>query len=199
VAIIHQATLTPTKPELVAAWLDAQPWAGSGETEVVGSYRFDDPDGEVGVEAMIVRRGERWLHVPMTYRGAPLDGGDAHLIGTLHHSVLGERWVYDAAADPVARACFVRAFQGEQEQAEMELWDGDRLLERRPTVVQVRRDHAGDDHGDHDAEVDASRLVLVRVIDGPVDAPDDGPDRLLATWPGSQGVVAALTPSCGRG
>jgi hypothetical protein len=183
VAIIHQATLTPTKTALVAAWLDGQSWAGRGDTEVVGSYRFDDPAGEVGVEAMIVRRGDRWLHVPMTYRGAPLDGAEEHLIGTLHHSVLGERWVYDAAVDPVARACFVRALRGEQVQEEMEIWDGDRMVERRPTVVQVHREHAG---GGPDAEVDESRLVLVRVIGEPV----DGPDRLLATWPGGQGVVA---------
>jgi hypothetical protein len=185
VAIIHQAILTPTKPELVATWLDGQSWAGPGETAVVGSYRFDDPSGEVGVEAMIVRRGDRWLHVPMTYRGAPLDDGDDHLIGTLHHSVLGERWVYDATGDPVGRACFARALQGAQDQAEMEIWDGDRLVERRPTIVQVCREtRDADVRGD---DVDA-RLVLVRVVGDPV----DGSDLLVAEWPGGSGVVAAL-------
>jgi hypothetical protein len=189
VAIIHQAILTPTKPELVATWLDGQSWAGPGETGVVGSYRFDDPAGEVGVEAMIVRRGDRWLHVPMTYRGAPLDGADAHVIGTLHHSVLGERWVYDAAGDPVGRACFVRALQGEQDQAEMEIWDGDRLVERRPTIVQVRREHRNADV--RVGDVDEARLVLVRVIGEPA----DGSDVLVAEWPGGSGVVVALGPS----
>lgn len=139
-AIIHDATLTPSKPELLAAWLDRQPWAGSGELEVLGSYRFDDPAGEVGVEAFVVRRGGRLLHAALTYRGGALDGADDHLVGTLEHSVLGTRWVYDATADPVAQGCYLRALRGEQEQAVMELWDGDTLVGSLPAKVQVRRE-----------------------------------------------------------
>src|SRR5690606_14921969 len=57
---------------------------------------------EVGVETFILKSGNGpELHVPVTYRGAPLDAGDAHLIGTMDHSVLGKRWMYDAAGDPV--------------------------------------------------------------------------------------------------
>jgi hypothetical protein len=66
-AIIYKtATVSPSKPDLVVAWLDGQPWAADGPMEVLGSYRFDDPAGEVGVEAVLVRRGDRLLHVPMT-------------------------------------------------------------------------------------------------------------------------------------
>ena len=39
--------------------------------------------------------------VPMTYRGAPLDGAEHALIGTTEHGVLGQRWVYDGCHDPV--------------------------------------------------------------------------------------------------
>ena len=40
----------------------------------------------------------------MTYRGAPLAGAEEALIGTSEHGVLGTRWIYDAAHDPVAVA-----------------------------------------------------------------------------------------------
>ena len=43
-------------------------------------------------------------HVPVTYRGAPLAGAEAALLGTSEHGVLGRRWIYDAAQDPVAVA-----------------------------------------------------------------------------------------------
>ena len=46
------ATITPTKAELIAAWVPTQPWGPAAEDalEVLGSYRFDDPDGRVGME-----------------------------------------------------------------------------------------------------------------------------------------------------
>ena len=51
-AILHRATVLPSKLELVETWLNRQLWGGSGELETVGSYRFDDPQGAVGVEAI---------------------------------------------------------------------------------------------------------------------------------------------------
>jgi hypothetical protein len=105
VAVIHQATLTPGKLELLARWLPSRPWCGSADVaglHQLGAYRFDDPAGEVGMEAFLVRADDGpVLHVPVTYRGAPLEGAEDHLIGTLEHSVLGTRWVYDACGDPV--------------------------------------------------------------------------------------------------
>ena len=95
-AIIHQeATITPTKREVAAAWLDRQ-GLGTGDVEMLGSYRFDDPEGEVGIEALLVRRAGEVFHLPVTYRDAPLDGAGARLITTMRHSVLGSRWVYEA-------------------------------------------------------------------------------------------------------
>jgi hypothetical protein len=101
-AILHQATLTPTKPEVLAAWLPTRPWApGDGDVEIVGAFRFDDPEGRVGLEVHLVRLGGVLVQAPLSYRDAPLAGAEAHLVTTMHHTALGERWVYDGLADPV--------------------------------------------------------------------------------------------------
>ncbi|MFJ3876628.1 1,4-alpha-glucan branching protein [Streptomyces sp. NPDC090077] len=108
-AIIHRTTLSPTKLELLADWLPLRPWYRGSEKSVAlaraGGFRLDDPEGEVGIEFMVVTDGSgdgpvSYL-VPLTYRGAPLEGAEAGLIGTLEHGVLGTRWVYDGAHDPV--------------------------------------------------------------------------------------------------
>ncbi|WP_420111308.1 CG0192-related protein [Pseudactinotalea sp.] len=133
-AILHKATLVPSKGEVVAAWLPQQPWyrgSDPARPRPVASFRFDDPAGEVGIETMLVTTGEEgeagplW-QVPMTYRGTPLDGGGGHLIATLEHSVLGTRYVYDALGDPVylevVRATI--AEQGSEADLVRELGDG---------------------------------------------------------------------------
>ena len=127
-AIIYEASLNPTKAQLLERIL------GQAVT-VLGTYRFDDPGGEVGVEAFIVRSGARTEHVVLTYRGAPFEGGEEDLVSTMEHSVLGRRWVYNGTGDPVAVACFRRALRGEQDQAVEEVWDnGQRIGTRAPTV-----------------------------------------------------------------
>ena len=102
-AEIHEATLTPGKIDLLRDWIARQEWfAGDpADLEKVGSFRFVDPDGEVGLETLLVRSGGVTYQVPLTYRGAELDEAAHSLIGTLEHSVLGTRWVYDAVGDPV--------------------------------------------------------------------------------------------------
>src|SRR3954452_6708904 len=102
-ARFHRATITPTKPELIADWVPTQPWAPASTdgVEVIGSYRFDDPDGRVGMETHLVNAGGAVLQVPLTYRDEPLDEAAADaFITEMHHSVLGTRWVYDGLRDP---------------------------------------------------------------------------------------------------
>jgi hypothetical protein len=105
---IHTGTtMAPTKLELLGIWLPQQAWyQHTGEPPAVtraGGFRLDDPAGEVGIEFLLVGEGEETTYlVPMTYRSAPLDGADEALIGTSEHGVLGTRWIYDAAYDPVA-------------------------------------------------------------------------------------------------
>lgn len=103
-AIVHRATLTPSKMELLQQWLPNQTWFaenGPPDLKRVGSFRFDDPDGDVGIETILVASGSAVFQVPLTYRGSPLPGADLFLIGTMEHSFLGTRWIYDAAGDPV--------------------------------------------------------------------------------------------------
>lgn len=120
-AIVHNTTMNPTKLELLAAWLPAQPWfAGAGrepELTRVGGFRLDDPQGEVGIEFMLVADGSgdqpAVYQVPMTYHSRELPGAEGRLIGTSEHGVLGLRWIYDGIRDPVLVAQLVAFIQGE--------------------------------------------------------------------------------------
>ena len=102
-ALFHLATITPTKDELIARWAPAQPWGPPADVsiDVIGSYRFDDPDGRVGMETHLVDAAGIVLQVPLTYRDEPLDGAADALITEMQHSVLGTRWVYDGLRDPM--------------------------------------------------------------------------------------------------
>ncbi|MGI5374618.1 maltokinase N-terminal cap-like domain-containing protein [Streptomyces sp. CA-251387] len=119
-AIIHRTTLKPTKLELLTSWLPTRPWyrGGTGEPELVkaGGFRLDDPEGEVGIEFMVVTDASgaaptAYL-VPLTYRGAPLDDAEHALVGTMEHGVLGQRWVYDGCHDPVLVAQLAALIEG---------------------------------------------------------------------------------------
>ena len=127
-AIIHKASVSPTKAELLERIF------GEAVT-VLGTYRFDDPGGEVGVEAFIACSRAKTRQVVLTYRGAPLEGAEEDLVATMEHSALGRRWIYNGTGDPVAVACFRRALQGEQAQAVEEIRDnGQRVGTCEPTV-----------------------------------------------------------------
>ena len=77
--------------ELLEGWLPHQPWfTGQGAAlSKVGSFRFDDPDGEVGIETIFVAGDGIIFQVPLSYRGSPLRDAEPSLIGTMQHSVLG--------------------------------------------------------------------------------------------------------------
>jgi hypothetical protein len=117
-ALFHRATITPTKAELIAAWLPAQTWGPSSDVAIaeIGSYRFDDPEGQVGMETHLVAAGDAVFQVPVTYRDSPLDGAGEALITKMEHSALGTRWVYDGLRDPhfiVMLAAVTMTGQGE--------------------------------------------------------------------------------------
>jgi hypothetical protein len=176
-AVIHRAQLTPTKRELLAAWLPAQPWGGPLEA-VLGAYRLDDPAGEVGIEVHLVRGVDGVVRqVPVTYRAVPLPG--ATLIGTTTHTVLGQRWVHDGCTDPVAIAALTAAIRsggsGAEEWVEQ---DAGRPV-RREATAQVRGVPPEVD-GDHE-------LVVRRVLDGSEESGVSG--VLLGTWTGQDEPV----------
>jgi hypothetical protein len=122
-ATIHRTTMVPTKLELLTNWLPKQPWfAGADAPELIrsGGFRLDDPEGEVGIEIQVVVDTAGPEPVPylvaMGYRGAPLDGvPDEALIGTSEHGVLGTRWIYDGAQDPVVTAQLRALLRGQAE------------------------------------------------------------------------------------
>jgi hypothetical protein len=178
-ALLYDATIVPSKRELIVAWLPSQPWAaGLPDLKPVGGYRLDDPAGEVGMEGILLRSedGAVTVHVPMTYRGAPLDGAEQHLIGTMEHSVLGTRWAYDAWGDPVWQAALtatiVERGSGAEEYFEV---DGEQVP--REPLVQVTG--SGGEPGE---------IVPVRVVGEPV----EGNATLSGRWDGGAGVLAVL-------
>lgn len=122
-AILHQTTMTPTKRELMTSWLPGRSWyAGLEEVPQLtkaGGFRLDDPHGAVGLEFMAATddSGDEPVtyQVPLSYRGAPLAGGDSALIGTAEHGVLGKRWIYDGTRDPVLVTQMFALLLGEAE------------------------------------------------------------------------------------
>lgn len=178
-ALLHDATITPSKRELIEAWLPSQPWAaGLPAVKPIGGFRFDDPAGEVGMEGILLRSedGAVTIHVPLTYRGAPLDGAEDALVGTTEHSVLGTRWVYDAPADPVFRAALTAAITEGGTGAEEYFEVGGEKVTREPRV-QVQG--SGGEPGE---------IVIVHVIG----SEPAGAATLTGRWDGGEGVLAYL-------
>lgn len=208
-ALLYRAELHPTKLELLAAWLPGRPWyqGHPGAAIVrVAAWRFDDPAGAVGIETVLVGASDGLVHqVPLTYRDAPMEGGDRWLIGTTDHEVLGQRWVYDACGDPVYVAALAGAILAGGGQAE-ELFQVEGRLERREPAMTVTG-------SGHDADLpvigsvrrvveedptlmvmDALELGIVRCLNGDTGLPGA---TLTGTWSGQPTPVPlayALVP-----
>jgi len=220
-AHLHASVMVPPKLELVTGWLRRQPWADGdleGPLERVGAFRWDDPAGEVGVEVLLfATRDGVLLHVPATYRDAPLEGADEHLMGTTEHSVLGRRWVYDGCADPVWATAASRAALtgGHQAEERLEAADGT-VTVREPSVRAHGTGSAGAgsvpavtgaadvvvrlEEGVTVVEVAGQRLDVPRVLDrsapaGVAGTRADGTEAVLATWAGQESPVALVVAS----
>lgn len=165
-ALLHEATISPGKDELVAGWLPGRPW-WDGETErgPVGSFRLDDPAGEVGIECFLLGSASgSTMFVPLTYRAAPLSGAEAGLVGTMEHSVLGTRYVYDACVDPVFVGAALDTIRSGGAHAD--------LLLQRADGTEVRREPTATARGDGVSTVPHHDPGV------PV-APTDEPDRTV--------------------
>lgn len=202
-ALLHQAELRPSKLELLGGWAPLQPWfegdASAGLTSA-GAYRFDDPEGEVGVETLLVHAGDGpVLQLPVTYRSVPLEDADEWLIGTLHHSVLGTRWVYDGAGDPVYLMTVAMAIITGGTQADLYIEvDGERVKREPtakvtgsgidgasaptlPTVGEVSVRAAGRQTV---VETSALRITIPRILDGSQQGAGRAAGVLSGTWTG---------------
>jgi hypothetical protein len=199
VAIFHRATVTPTKAEVIASWAPTRPWGPTAgdPIEVIGSYRFDDPDGRVGIETHLVTARDVLFQVPLTYRDEPLDGADDALITEMEHTVLGTRWVYDGLKDPrfVVMLAGV-AMTGQGEALGMALYDGRWYI--APSNVRIR----GGGWTEERVPVDGFELVSdeatssvlrndrfeLALFRRPVTGPRPA-IGLTATWPGQDEAV----------
>jgi hypothetical protein len=213
-AHIYRAQLTPSKLELVEGWAPSQPWfAGDadGTFEQLANYRFDDPLGKVGLEVLFVRMGEGpVMQIPLTYRDAPFDPAESWLIGTLMHSVLGKRWVYDATGDPAFVAALASAILTGGVQAELMVETENGMQRREPTArVRGTGDTGGgfvaEDVGEITTRETANATVItgsdlqVVVLRRPLDALAFGTQEestaeaqdaaLVGTWTGQSGEV----------
>jgi Maltokinase N-terminal cap domain len=198
-ALFHAATITPTKAELIAEWAPTRPWGPSAADtiEVIGSYRFDDPDGRVGMETHLVLAGGALMQVPLTYRDEPLDGAQDALITEMQHSVLGTRWVYDGLRDPrliVMLAAVTMTGQGEA--LGMAVYDGRWHI--APSNVRIQGGGWTQERVPVDGfelgSDDATACVLhndrfeLTVFRRPVPGPRP-PIGLTATWDGQRDAV----------
>lgn len=199
-ALLHKATLHPSKLELLAGYLRQ-----SSVTQL-GSYRFDDPNGDVGIETHIVRddSGAIW-HLPLTYRSEPLIGADEWAVGTMDHSVLGKRWVYNACADSVYGGELVRAIMTGGSQVEQYFETDEGRTYRDPSAAvkgsgnaetpapKVSGVHA--ESFDTDTLIDAGsvQVVVRHRLDSP--EPESSSASLSGTWgEGNDTVVLAYVP-----
>lgn len=169
-ALLHEATISPRKDELIGPWLASRTWwDGVDDRGPVGTFRLDDPAGEVGIECFLFGSADgSTLFVPVTYRGAPLADAEPALIGVMEHSVLGTRYVYDACADPVFVATVLDTVRDGGREADQ--------VVRRADGTEVARESGVSVRGDGVATVPRhDPAVSVR--------PTDGPDRTRISLP----------------
>jgi hypothetical protein len=197
-ATIHRTTMLPTKLELLRDWLPRQPWyRNTGDEPRLsrsGGFRLDDPAGEVGIEFLFVTDAAgATYHVPLSYRGAPLPEADEGLLGTSEHGVLGRRWIYDAAHDPVAVAqllAFVSGAVEAQHQNDSDTPDGS--VGRSwtgtgsPAPVEPLQVSNAPDRTTITLS-DEHVLDVVRVLR---DGPAEGLGHVAADWTRADGTVA---------
>lgn len=196
-ALMHQTTMSPSKLELLAAWLPSQPWFAGDASALVslGGFRLDDPAGEVGLEGILLTAGDETVyHVPLSYRGSQLEGGEDFLVGTSEHGVLGTRWISDAAGDPVYRAVLASTIATGGSQAEEFVQDASGNRVSRQPAVRVQGTGRPGDEAPELAEAtveqlgpltrvadDLAVLDIVRVVDPALVAREDQ-YALRASW-----------------
>jgi len=205
-AIVYpNATLTPSKRDLMDAWLPARSWFDGQVRKPVGSFRFDDPAGEVGMEGFLLGAdGSSTVFVPLTYRASELSGAEEHLVGTTEHSELGTRWVYDGCGDPVFVRSLAHAILTGATGVDHE-FDVGNGPESRPTNAQVRGSGSADTGvpeidavGCHDegpltiVNAGPLELVIARVVGTELEAAQ----TLAVTWKGGSDVpIAGVRPA----
>lgn len=169
-AEVHpDATLTPGKLEIIAQWLPTQPWFTGDPSDLdrVARFRFVDPDGEVGMETLLVASGGVTYQVPLTYRAEPLVDAAEYLVGTMEHSTLGKRWVYDATGDPVYLDELIRVIRDADNEAQLS--SGEQTMTVEGSGAQLVANSSG-------------TARLARVLDAEHRLPSRVVGNLTGTW-----------------
>ncbi|MFF3002131.1 1,4-alpha-glucan branching protein [Kitasatospora sp. NPDC057940] len=217
-AVIHNTTLQPSKLELLTSWLPSRPWyrAGAGAPDLAkaGGFRLDDPQGEVGMEFMVVTdtsgTAPTTYFVPLTYRGAPLDGAEHALVGTMEHGELGRRWAYDGCHDPVLVAQLSALIEGRAQAQAQNTSDAPDLdvtrSYRGDAPLHLTTDTTDDQEGTALTAPQGTTLRLHRVLlpaadDATLPAPETA-GHLGGAWQlpdgtPAQGLFAVLHPAAG--
>jgi hypothetical protein len=207
-AVHHPATITPGKLELLQAWVPHQPWAAGADTSALtrlGSYRFDDPDGEVGMETHLLGTADgQVLQVPLTYRGAARPDAGESLVTTMTHTTLGDRWIYDALHDPVYLTALATVILTGGREADL-FMATDAGLVQEASTTHVRGSGSSPGTGVPDLSRSVVRrdgtttriqagttLTFLHVPTTRPAASADGP-VLTGTWPGQEAPVLLAT------
>ena len=194
-AVHHLATIVPTKMELLQAWVPDQPWIGDADVSLLtklGSFRFDDPAGEVGIETHLLGTADgQVLQVPLTYRGEPRPSARDSLITTMTHTTLGDRWIYDGCHDPVyVSALVATVLTGGREADLFMATDGGLVPEPVSTHVRGSGALSLDGLPSVSAPVVTHETTTTRIEAGVVvrlfrvPAPGMAEAMLTGTWPG---------------
>lgn len=172
-AEIHpDAGIVPSKLETLGQWLRHQHWftGDPRDLELAAKFRFVDPDGEVGLDCMLIASGGVVYHVPVTWRSEPL--ADVEPLGIVEHSVLGTRTCHDGPSDPVYVAELIRTIREGDTDADIVDASGEPV----PVTVDVVGSGVAPD-----ADVQG-QVRVVRVLDGGVADADGAAGRLVVTW-----------------
>lgn len=199
-AIIHAgASLTPSKLEMLSSYIDTLPQLTSlidGELTLLGAYRFDDPAMQVGIETHLLQAGTGpVIHIPLTYRNEALDGAEAWSLGTMVHTVLGERWVYNGCGDPIYVSELVRTILTGGSQVDLVIETDDGPVIRPPNATVQGSGTPGSDVpaiDSMDAQFEGTDTVIragdievvVQNVVGPA-APAESP-VLTGMWTGTE-------------
>ncbi|MGW7261601.1 maltokinase N-terminal cap-like domain-containing protein [Streptomyces sp. NPDC054834] len=205
-AVIHHTVLKPSKLELLNSWLPSRQWYHGGadgpKLAKAGGFRLDDPRGEVGIEFIVVTDASAadlvTYLVPLTYRGAPLDGAEHALVGTMEHGVLGRRWAYDGCHDPVLVAQLLALIEGRAQAQDQNISDApDREViasctGEGPLLADVTA--IDDPEGTALITPQGTTLRLHRVLDpapdGPSLPPQGGIGHITGCWRTPDGIRA---------
>lgn len=215
--LIYDTTMSPSKAELLAAWLPTRSWFTGDVSALtkIAAYRYDDPEGEVGIEGHLVTAGDSTVyHVPLTYRGAPLQDGEEFLLDTSAHGVLGTRWISDAVGDPVFRTVIAEAIShGRTGAEEIGVSESGEEAPLAPTssvagtgtpelaVPELWAASVSELAGESIADTGFATLRVRHVLDasalagGGEPAPGDERLALRITWPGQEIPVTIATLS----